>query len=421
MRPASLTVLLAANLIAWTPLASCCQDLVANGSFETVSPDSSSDAYTVLYGTLATNAVANWIFGISGGGAYDGIVSSQSEAYFGKKVVEDGSNAAFFQGVGFISQTVTLNAGTYKLTFYAMSRVPFGPNTILVSLGDLLSERFTPTNTTQVKTNDWIPYTYNFIVPTAGFYVLRFSGTIPFVRFSSSIPFSSGSDYTTYINNVSIVPLVGPNSRQMSNGGAISNVASSLPLSDIVFVGDSITAGATLSNPALESATTQCAQSLGQQYSVAVRMSNQGHGGHTTVDWLPSSDAMSDFHSATTAAGALVSNQPGQLVFSIMLGANDSAQSGHPVRYLPRATGRICKRSLTASWPVSPRLMWLSIGRFFTRQTRKTARSMARRASRACNPICQKSICWFPIMESAIRVMSLRETNWRLVIFPQTT
>lgn len=304
------------------------QNLVANGSFESVTPNLNRDDYTVSYGTLATNAIANWIFGASGGAAYDGIVSSHDQSIFGEKVVADGSNAAVLQGIGSISQTLTLNPGAYHLSFYAMSRVPFGPNTILISLGDLLTETFTPTNIAQVQASDWIPYSYNFIVPTAGSYVLRFSGTIPFVRASASIPFSRGSDYSTFIDNVSVVPLIGPNSKRMSNERVIARMEPALPVDDIVFVGDSITAGATLSNPVVESPPMQCAQCLGQQYSMVVQMSNQGHSGHTTVDWLPSTNVMSDFHLATVAARALESHQPGQLIFSIMLGANDSAQYG---------------------------------------------------------------------------------------------
>ncbi|HEX3719031.1 MAG TPA: histidine kinase [Verrucomicrobiae bacterium] len=314
-------------LLLW-PLFSKAQNLVVNGSFESVTPELANDIYTVSYGGLATNAVVGWAFGVSGGGAYDGIISSRGSSYFETKVIDDGSNAAFLQGVGSISQTLTLAAGAYKLAFHAMGRVPFGPNTIEVSLGDLLNETFTPTNTSQRASNNWIFYTYNFIVPASGTYVLRFSGTIPFVPVSTTIPYSGGSDYTTYIDTVSIIASVGPKSKQMSPGVVMSNIRSALPGYDIVFIGDSITAGATLSNPAVESASVQCAQYLGQRLGAAVHMSNQGHSGHTTVDWKPSTNAASDFQRAITAAASLESNQPGQLIFSIMLGANDSAERG---------------------------------------------------------------------------------------------
>ena len=325
--PARLVLLLASVLSLLAPCSKA-QNLVANGSFESVNPELSDDAYTVSYGGLATNAVANWAFGISGGGAYDGIVSGRGECRFARKVIEDGSNAAFLQGIGSISQTLRLTAGAYRLSFYAMGRVPFGPNTITVSLGDLLNETFTPTNTTQFIANDWTLYSYNFIVPAAGTYVLRFSGTIPFVHFSATIPYSRGSDYTTFIDNVAIVASAGPTLSRMATVGGVANIGTALPVYEIVFVGDSITAGATLSNPAAESAAAQCAKNLGQRLGVAVHMSNQGHSGHTTVDWRPASSAASDFQRALEAAHALESEQHGQLIFSIMLGANDSAERG---------------------------------------------------------------------------------------------
>ncbi len=100
------------------------------------------------------------------------------------------------------------------------------------------------------------------------------------------------------------------------------------PFYNIVFVGDSITFGATLSDPATQASSVQCMQSLIHRFKVAVSMSNQGHSGHTTADWLPSTNSASDFQLAIAAAASLESRRPGQLVFSIMLGANDSAQSG---------------------------------------------------------------------------------------------
>lgn len=318
--------LLLGGTISMSALFSDAQNLVLNGSFESVSPKLTDDAYTVPYGGLATNAVDNWTFGVSGGGAYDGI--AHVSGAFSQKLIEDGANAAFLQGVGSISQTVTLRTGAYKLSFYAMGRVPFGPNTIIVSLGDLLNETFTPTNATQLIFSDWSLYSYNFIAPAPGSYVLRFSGTIPFVPFSATIPYSRGSDYTTFIDNVSVMACVGTNSSRMSPVGGVTKMGSAFPLYEIVFIGDSITAGATLSNPAADSAAVQCAKNLSQRLGLAVHMSNQGHSGHTTIDWRPSTNAASDFHRAIEAARSLESEQHGQMIFSIMLGANDSAERG---------------------------------------------------------------------------------------------
>jgi lysophospholipase L1-like esterase len=136
-------------------------------------------------------------------------------------------------------------------------------------------------------------------------HVIAFSGTIP----------NTVSGRTSFIDGVQIV----------TPAEAIATVPPTSPVYDIVFVGDSITFGATLADPATQASSVQCMQSLGTRFNMGVRMSNQGHSGTTTVDWLPGS---SDFQGAATAAAALETSQAGQLIFSIMLGANDSAQSG---------------------------------------------------------------------------------------------
>lgn len=120
---------------------------------------------------------------------------------------------------------------------------------------------------------------------------------------------------------------------------AVAAPASS-PVYDVVFVGDSITYGANLSDPTTEAPPTRCAEELRHHYHLTVLMSNQGHGGHTTVDWLPSTNSRSDFQGAIVAAAELEKKSPGSLIFSIMLGANDSAQRGpkgspvSPAKYL---------------------------------------------------------------------------------------
>lgn len=102
---------------------------------------------------------------------------------------------------------------------------------------------------------------------------------------------------------------------------------------NIIFVGDSITYGWTLANPTMQSPAAQCIESLNQRFNVDVRMSNQGHPGHTTADWFPSTNSLSDFQLAVDAASSLESSHPGQLIFSIMLGANDSGQSISTTNY----------------------------------------------------------------------------------------
>jgi lysophospholipase L1-like esterase len=113
----------------------------------------------------------------------------------------------------------------------------------------------------------------------------------------------------------------------MSAGlSSLSARAGDLPQYNIVCLGDSITYGDTLSDPSTQAAAVRCGESLAARFQVAVNLSNQGHGGHTTHDWLPGS--ATDFPKAMAAAAALEAQHPGQLVFPIMLGTNDSAESG---------------------------------------------------------------------------------------------
>jgi lysophospholipase L1-like esterase len=105
------------------------------------------------------------------------------------------------------------------------------------------------------------------------------------------------------------------------------------PAIDVVYIGDSITQGNGLSDPEHEAAPARCSQALqalvggkhGQSAWRPVYFSNQGHSGHTTKDYLPGGG---DMAGAEAAAKTLQAAHPGTLVFSIMLGTNDSATSG---------------------------------------------------------------------------------------------
>ena len=193
-------LLLMVTLVAaafFGPPAARSQNLIVNGSFETTTPAGAS-GYTMPFGgTLATNGVTGWIFGASTGNSYNGVLQSGLLGPAG--VIEDGTNCAFCQGTGWCSQTVNLTPGEYELTFYAMGRVQFGPNPILVTVSNLLSVTVTPPNGGNNQLSDWILYTYFIAVTNSGSYTLEFAGTIPF----------GTRDTTTYIDNVSLVPSSG--------------------------------------------------------------------------------------------------------------------------------------------------------------------------------------------------------------------
>lgn len=96
---------------------------------------------------------------------------------------------------------------------------------------------------------------------------------------------------------------------------------------NVVFIGNSITQGALLANPSVEAPPAQAVQWLRQQPGVDIEYSNQGMSGATTVDFLPASQTL--FLKVKQAAEQLVQQRPqATLLFSMMLGTNDSAIKG---------------------------------------------------------------------------------------------
>jgi lysophospholipase L1-like esterase len=96
---------------------------------------------------------------------------------------------------------------------------------------------------------------------------------------------------------------------------------------DIVFIGNSITHGATLKNPATEAPpVSTCVYLRGRPGIGKVQFSNQGVSGFTTVDFLPATGTA--FEDVISAANGFAQDKGATLVFSIMLGTNDSAIKG---------------------------------------------------------------------------------------------
>lgn len=94
----------------------------------------------------------------------------------------------------------------------------------------------------------------------------------------------------------------------------------------IVYIGDSITQGVQLSDPATEAPPATATGWLRKQKGIGrAEFSNQGVSGFTTVDFLPSTNTI--FPRVDKAASALA-GKDATLVFFIMLGTNDSAIAG---------------------------------------------------------------------------------------------
>lgn len=96
---------------------------------------------------------------------------------------------------------------------------------------------------------------------------------------------------------------------------------------NIVFIGDSITEGGALADPKTEATPIYVAELLKQRKDIsAVNMNNSGFSGHTTVDFLPKNNI--DFPKVLQAADSYAQDKTALLLFSIMLGTNDSAMFG---------------------------------------------------------------------------------------------
>lgn len=95
----------------------------------------------------------------------------------------------------------------------------------------------------------------------------------------------------------------------------------------VVYIGNSITQGALLEDPNHNAPPAQASLWLQKQTTIsAIEYSNQGVSGMTTVDFLPASKTL--FSKVKQAADLFKDNPGSNLIFSIMLGTNDSAVKG---------------------------------------------------------------------------------------------
>ncbi len=91
---------------------------------------------------------------------------------------------------------------------------------------------------------------------------------------------------------------------------------------NLLFIGNSITAGATLPDPAKQAPPVLCRNLVANATGVNTNVYNGGHSGITTWGFLPGRD---DFNRLLAAAQAYQKNNGGIIYISIMLGTNDSA------------------------------------------------------------------------------------------------
>lgn len=133
-----------------------------------------------------------------------------------------------------------------------------------------------------------------------------------------SLPFMSNGPIFSLQKNRAILFLI----MMLATTAAFSQQQKKL---DIVFIGNSITHGAGLANPAADAPPVHASNYLKKQFS-DVQFSNQGVSGFTTVDFLPSTNTA--FQKVEQAAVTFANDKDATLVLSMILGTNDSAIEG---------------------------------------------------------------------------------------------
>ena len=160
---------------------------LANAGFELPSVGTAEFAYSP--------AGAGWTFSAQSGGNGAGIAANDSAFNSGNPNAPQGSQVAFLQGLGSVSQTFTgLVAGaSYQVTFYAAQRNNiYGQQlgqTFQVLIDGTNAGSFAPPESAQIYT----AYTANFTASAASQHTITLAGTD-----------ANGGDNTIFIDNVSL-------------------------------------------------------------------------------------------------------------------------------------------------------------------------------------------------------------------------
>ena len=156
--------------------------IIANSGFEFETPALAAGAYKY------DPAGATWAFSGDAGTSANGTAFTS-----GNPNAPEGSQVAFIEETGSISQTVNLAAGTYALSFDAAERGNFGNSTQAIEVlvdGNNIGT-ITPTGTVYAL------YSTNKFTVTAGSHQITLQGLDP-----------QGGDNTAFVDQVSVVSLV---------------------------------------------------------------------------------------------------------------------------------------------------------------------------------------------------------------------
>jgi hypothetical protein len=146
---------------------------LVNPSFE------SPDVHSTGYQYNPTGAGVGWTFSSTSGIQHNGSAWNAAAA-------PDGVQTAFVQMTGTITQTLSLNAGSYTLAFRAAQRTCCGVQPVKVTVdGTQIGSLVSPAS------GSFAAFSIPFSVASSGTHTIMFAGTDP-------------NDRTTFIDNVTI-------------------------------------------------------------------------------------------------------------------------------------------------------------------------------------------------------------------------
>jgi len=150
-----------------------------------------------------------------------------------------------------------------------------------------------------------------------------------------------------------------------------------------------------------------------------VRTSNQGHSGHTTLDFLPADGK--DAKGVKEAADAFVSPDR-ELVFSLMLGTNDSACKGPNGAPMSPATYQANLETITdrllAAYPRAKVVLQYPV--WYSTNTYNSS-CYLRKVRRGCTPIGRRSPRWWRGNDAMRPGRSSKAASWGGTTLSATT
>jgi hypothetical protein len=215
-------ILAAISILGFASLEANAANLLLNGSFETstyVAPIPGGYAYGPYSPTLGSSSISNWSLSPTVGSYSTAVRLLSQDVDFGSavggKAASHGTYAVSLEGAtSSISQTITLAAGQYQLSFDASYWLPAytAVNPIYASLGGV-NFSFSSSTAAFSPTQGYSTYTSGLLtLATGGTYELKIAANNP----------AGGYSGATAVDNVSLTAVPEPSSLALLGLGAVA-------------------------------------------------------------------------------------------------------------------------------------------------------------------------------------------------------